>query len=192
MNEVKTYSAKAFVSCSLRSEDEDFVNHVCSILEERNIEPYGTVGKFSASPENPTALMNKNIPDADLLVVCATPRYAQIDMTTGKKSNGMSEMIHVETGMAMAHNKPVIVFVKEGTNVGSFLPNITQYITLNETSSGYEQNDDLIDSLFNSVKSMVQKFKSSETAKKGAMLIVFCLAIYGSYHLFKRVFVKSK
>lgn len=40
-------------------------------------------------------------------------------------------MVHVETGMAFMANKPVVVFVQEETNVGSFIPNIIQYITLN-------------------------------------------------------------
>ena len=127
MAEEKKYAAKAFVSSSLRNEDKIFVEYVCKLLKAYNIQPFGTVGMFSASPENPITLMNRNIHLADFVVICATPRYIQKDIKTGKISKGLSEMIHIETGMAIAHGKPVVVFVKEGTDVGNALPNVTRY-----------------------------------------------------------------
>ncbi|TAF08822.1 MAG: hypothetical protein EAZ75_10060 [Flavobacteriia bacterium] len=134
----KKYAAKAFVSCSLRQKDEKFVNYVCRILEVHNIQAFGTVGKFSASPENPITLMNKNIPLADFVVIVATPRYIQKDLTTGIITHGLSEMVHVETGMAIAHGKPAVVFVQEGTNIGNAIPNITQYVTLNRQENDFD------------------------------------------------------
>lgn len=144
------YCANAFISCSLRNEDKTFVEYICSILKAHNIKPFGTVGKFSASPENPITLMNKNIKKADIVVICATPRYLQKDIQTGNETNGLSEMIHVETGMAIAHDKPVVVFAKEGTNVGNALPNITQYVVLTGSKKDYIDQKDKIHSLLNS------------------------------------------
>jgi hypothetical protein len=60
--------AKAFVSCSLRAEDEPFIELVENILRNHNILPFGTVGKYSAAPENPAESMRKNIPEADLFL----------------------------------------------------------------------------------------------------------------------------
>ncbi len=161
------YFAKAFVSCSLRTEDKPFVDFVCSILKAYNIKPFGTVGKFSASPENPVKLMNKNIKDADIVVICATPRYVQSDIQTGNTTKGISEMIHVETGMAIAHGKPVVAFVKEGTNVGNALANITQYIELTGTKEDYIKKKDLIYSLLNNAyKYSIEERKKAQEEKQ--------------------------
>lgn len=170
MNEIeqkKEYQAKAFVSCSLRPEDEPFVDFICSILKAYNIKPFGTVGKFSASPENPVTLMNKNIKNADIVVICATPRYIQKDIQNGNESNGLSEMIHVETGMAIAHEKPVVVFAKEGTNVGSALPNITQYVVLTGSKKDYNEQKDKIHSLLNNAyKYSIEEQKKIQEEKQ--------------------------
>lgn len=53
---------KAFVSCSLRVDDQPFIDFIFRILEGYNIEPFGTLVKYAASPENPVALMNTTIP----------------------------------------------------------------------------------------------------------------------------------
>ena len=47
-----------------------------------------------------------------------------------KTRKGISEMLHVEVGMAIATGRPILAFVLEGTDVGSFLPQTVQYITL--------------------------------------------------------------
>ena len=180
------YKANAFLSCSLREEDEPFVNYVCSILEKHEIRPFGTVGKFSASPENPVELMKKNIPQADIVVIVATPRYLQRDIKSGAEKYGLSEMVHVETGMAIAHGKPVVVFVKEGTDVGSVIPNITQYVILNE--GNYGKNRALIYSLLNSAYSYVKELKNSEGAKTVGKIAVRGLAMYGFYRIIKNFF----
>ena len=129
--------AKAFISCSLREEDKPFVELIEKILKKSKIRPFGTVGRFSVSPENPVELMKKNIPQADFVVICATPRYLQKDLHNDTITYGLPEMVHVETGMAFMADKPVVVFVKDGTDVGSFIPNITQYVTLNGEYSDY-------------------------------------------------------
>lgn len=142
-------NVKAFVSCSLRPEDEPFVDFVCRKLEAYHIKPFGTVGKYYAAPENPIESMKKNIKDADIVVICVTPRYILEDIHNKNKIKGMSEMIQVETIMAFLTEKPVVAFVKEGTNVGSIIPYITQYVELTGTEEDYKEKENLITSLLN-------------------------------------------
>ncbi|MBU4221146.1 MAG: hypothetical protein KKA10_05910 [Euryarchaeota archaeon] len=176
----------------MRLEDQPFVDYIEKILLAYNIEPIGTVGRYSASPENPVVLMKKNIPYADFVVICATPRYLQKDLHTGQVSYGLSEMIHIETGIAYANNKPVVVFVREGTDVGNFIPNITQYITLNGKSEDFAVKKPLIYALLNSAylltKEMKNKMKESKVLNTAGKVVVVGLAIYGTYKLIKEIF----
>jgi hypothetical protein len=187
----KQYAARAFVSCSLRQEDKPFVDYIERILKSHNIEPFGTVGKFSASPENPAILMKKNIPFADFVVICATPRYLQKDLHTGKVSYGLSEMIHIETGIAYANDKPVVVFVQEGTNVGTFIPNITQYITLNGKSDDFSIKRQLIFDLLNTAYLIAIGLKNKKVLKTVGKVVVGGLAVYGGIKLLQAIFGKK-
>ncbi|MDP3103057.1 MAG: hypothetical protein Q8M95_00440 [Candidatus Methanoperedens sp.] len=187
----KVYIAKAFVSCSLRPEDEPFVDYIERILQEYNIEPFGTVGRYSVTPENPAVLMKKNIPNADFVVICATPRYLQKDLHTGQVSYGLSEMIHIETGIAYANDKPVVVFVQEGTNVGNFIPNITQYITLNGNSEDFVKNEPKILDLLNAAYLLSKKITESNGLKSVRNVAIVGLAAYGAYKLGEKLFKKN-
>ena len=171
--------ATAFLSCSLRPEDRPFVNYVEQILKQHNIQPIGTVGHFSAAPTSTAKHMKKNIPLADFVVIVATPRYIQKDINSGKTSHGLSEMVHVETGMAYMANKPVVVFVQEGTNVGSFLPTITQYITLNGQEVDLHNKWTLINSLIKHAYDIVEQIKSESANKSFWKTLTTGLAIVG-------------
>jgi hypothetical protein len=171
--------ATAFVSCSLRPEDKPFIDMVERILERHRIKPIGTVGKYSAAPMNPAEHMKQNIPLADFVVIVATPRYIQRDLQTGQISYGLGEMVHVETGMAYMANKPVVVFVQEGTHVGSFLPNITEYIVLNGQQIDLVKKWSLINSLINNAYGIVRKIKESESSKALGNVFKTGLAIFG-------------
>ena len=165
------YYARAFVSCSLRPEDEPFVDFVCDLLDAYHIKPIGTVGKFFVAPENPIDSMKKNIKDADIVVICATPRYTLKDIYNGNETNGLSEMIHVETGMALSTEKPIVAFVKEGTNVGSVIPNITQYVVLSGTKKDYKEKENIVSSLLNNAYKLfrdkfIQREKETALAKR--------------------------
>jgi hypothetical protein len=182
---------RAFVSCSLREDDKEFVDLVCNILRVHKIVPFGTVGKFSASPENPIQLMKTNIPLSDIVVICATPRYLQLDLKTGDQSYGLSEMVHVEAGIAIANDKPVVVFVQEGTNIGKALPNITQYIELQGNQDDYNSKKPLIRSLLVNAKKIVEKINAEKVVKWIIKLIVLLLAIYGAFKIFQLLFGKK-
>ncbi len=190
--EQKKYAATAFVSCSLRHEDKPFVNYIEKILKAYNIKPFGTVGKYSASPENPAVLMKKNIPFADFVVICATKRYLQKDIHTGQVSFGLSEMIHVETGIAYAHDKPVVVFVREGSSTGNFIPNITQFITLDGTREDFLIKKQLIFSLLNNAylitKGVKDELQKNKALKIAGQFAVGGLAIYGGVKLLEQIF----
>lgn len=177
------FLATAFVSCSLRDEDRDFVSYIEQILIEHRIKPIGTVGLFSAAPVNTAEHMKKNIPLADFVVIVATPRYIQKDIKTGKETYGLSEMVHVETGMAYMANKPVVVFVQEGTNVGSFLPNVTQYVTLNGQPMDLEKKWGIINSLLSNTYSIIRRIKDEAASKSFLNVLTTGLAIYGGFKL---------
>lgn len=181
------FLATAFISCSLRDEDRDFVGYIEQILIEHRIKPIGTVGLFSAAPVNTAEHMKNNIPLADFVVIVATPRYIQRDLKTGKESFGLSEMVHVETGMAYMSNKPVVVFVQEGTNVGSFLPNVTQYVTLNGQPMDLDKKWGLINSLISNTYSIIRKIKDEAASKSFLNVLTAGLAIYGGFKLVQTI-----
>ncbi len=69
----------------------------------------------------------------------------------------MSEMLHTEVGMAVAMDRPVLAFVRKGTEVGNFLPQAVQYITLNPTDNSDLQTQwPLISNYCRSALSIIQ------------------------------------
>lgn len=68
-------------------------------------------------------------------------------------------MIHVETDMAYMAGKPVVAFVQEGTDVGNFLPNVTQYIILNGQQADLSSKWSLINSLILNAYGIVRQIK---------------------------------
>lgn len=134
------YEGKAFISCSLREEDKDFVNGIEKIVRSFKFEPFGTVGRHSIAPRNVAEHIKENIIKADIVVVAVTERYFQKDIKTNNEFVGFSEMLSVEMGMSYMADKPVIAFVKKGTDTGSFLSLITEYVVLKEPESDIEKN----------------------------------------------------
>lgn len=183
----RPYLAKAFVSCSLRKEDKPFVDLVSNILHHFQIMPFGTVGRYDASTDNPVILMQENIKVADFIVIVATRRYFTKDAHSGVESNSISEMIHTEAGMAFANSKPVIVFAQNGTNVGSFLPSITQYITLDGTQADMNSKYNLIVALLNNAYQKMQEIRRKESSQEFKNLVLSGFAIYGGLKLLDSV-----
>nr|WP_152556454.1 hypothetical protein [Nonlabens ulvanivorans] len=129
--------------------------------------------------------MKNSIPQADFVVLVATPRYVQKDINSGKSTQGISEMLHVETGMAHMAGKPVVVFVQEGTNVGNFLPTITQYITLNGQQSDLQQKWAQINSLIKHSCDIVRQKKTEVQNQSLWKALTTGLAIVGGISLLK-------
>lgn len=179
--------AKAFVSCSLRDEDKGFIQYVEGILKQHGIDPSGTVGKYSASPEAVAESMRKNIPAADCVVIIATPRYLRRDLKTGLASLGLSEMVHVEAGIAFAFGKPIIVFVQKGTDIGSFLPGVTQYIELEGHPNELEAKLTLISDLLSNAIQFINRFKAQRTSTRFFRLALAFLAVYGALKLLAKL-----
>lgn len=186
-NVQKSFLATAFVSCSLRQEDKLFVDFVERILKKHRIRPFGTVGLYSAAPVNTAELMRTNIPKADLIVIAATPRYLQKDLQTGQQSSGLSEMLHVESGIAYASNKPIVVFAKDGTNVGNFLPKVTQYVVLNGQQQDLQQKWRLINNLLNNAYKSAKHIQDEQSLADIGKLAVGGLAFWGALKLFEEL-----
>lgn len=187
MRTSKRYIARAFVSCSIRDEDRQFVNFVSNILHHYRVFPFGTVGIYAASPENPSELIRRNIELSDFVVIAATKRYFTEEIQSGCISNAISEMIQVEAGIAFANAKPVVVFVKEGTNVGTFLPSITQYITLDGTQDNLDSQSNLIMSLLRSASRHALVVKDRQDWRELRDILIGGLAIYGGLKLLEEL-----
>ena len=179
---------KAFISCSLRREDKFFIDFVEAILIENGIVPFGTVGKYSASPVNPAELMKENIPQADIAVINATARYEQKDISSGIIKHGPSEMIHSEAGMAYMAQKPVVVIAEAGTDVGSFIPNITQFIILDGSSEDYYSKRLLLQSLLLNACEISKNAKNNEVSREFQDFIIKGFAVIGGVAILDSIF----
>jgi len=180
---------KAFISCSLRQEDQQFNNFVIEIVKRFGFLPFGTVGKYAAEPKPVGQLMKENIKQADCVILIATPRYIQQDLrdknVTGKS---ISEMLHVETGMAMMAGKPILAFVQDGTEVGSFLPSVVQYINLNPAKrDDMHEKWPLIANYFRSAFAMIESKWIGENKPDILSLIVAVLAVIGAATVLEKV-----
>ncbi|XOV67911.1 MAG: hypothetical protein ACFHU9_01830 [Fluviicola sp.] len=174
---------KAFISCSLRQEDNQFVRFIENYLKANDFLPFGTVGRHDASPENPVKLMRKNIHESDFVVICATKRYIRKDVHFQTESNGISEMIQFESGLAHANEKPILVFVEDGVNVGAAIPNITQYITIKRKGNRLSFSRKTATRLIERIRVLCDNNRSKEAVTFVGMLGVVGLAIYGAAKL---------
>ncbi|TGL55276.1 hypothetical protein EHQ61_00775 [Leptospira wolffii] len=187
-------SPKAFISCSLRAEDKAFIDWIVRLTKLFGFSPFGTIGKYSAAPKPLYQQMKEGIEEADCLILIATPRYVQEDLHTKVNTgHGISEMLHVEVGMAVASGKPVLVFVQKGTNVGTFVPNLVQYIEIDV----YNQEDiqkkwPLIVNYFRSALSIItsnwEKAKNKETMK----MLQGILAVIGGAAILNSIFTNDQ
>jgi hypothetical protein len=176
-----------FISCSLRPVDQPFVDFIVQIVRAHNLQPFGTVGKFSAAPISTAELIKQNIPKADIIVIAATPRYFQQDLQSRRTSSGLSEMLHVEAAMAYALNKPVIVLAQKGTDVGNFLPNITQYIYLDGSQEDFARQWTLIQSLFTNAISIAQKIREQTSTRNFGKFLTGGLAAFGLFKMIESI-----
>lgn len=181
---------KAFISCSLREEDQQFNNWIIRIAERFGFQPFGTVGKYSAEPKPVYQLMKENIEQADCVILIATPRYIQQDIhyrdITGKS---ISEMLHIETGMALMAGKPILVFAQNGTDVGNFLPSVVQYIILDP----FKSNDinakwPLIGNYFRSAFAMIESRWIGEGEPGLFSLVIPILTVIGAATVIDMIF----
>jgi len=160
---------KAFISCSLRKQDEKFVNLVERIVRKKGFLPFGTVGRYVNDSAPVPVTMTEEMNKADCLVVVATPRYKQEDVHNNViNNNALSEMIQVEAGMASMKGIPIIVFVQKGTHVGNFLSASTQYIEIDLENYKESVNAKLklINSLFDRAAIKInEKWKSISNQK---------------------------
>lgn len=190
MTNTKDRKPLAFISCSLRNEDRKSIEWVESVVRQLGFEPYGTVGRFDAAPASIPELMKENIKKSDCIIIVGTSRYFQEDVHCKERTGkGISELIHVEVGMAFSENKPVLAFVFNDTNIGSFLPMITQYIRINagENKLSYEKQN-LIKQLFTNAYQLIQKNweKKNQTDLQNAG--GFILKIIGGIAAFNLLF----
>lgn len=173
---------RAFVSCSLRDEDRPFVHWMFSVIRQFGFDPIGPVGLDLFAPRPISDQMTDGIRAADCLVLLATPRYLQEDIhNRARTGKGISEMLHVEVGMATMAELPVLAFVQKGTTLGGFLPSLVQYIEIDPTAQ-----DDIntkwphIANYFRSALVMIQKRWADESRSNLLAGIAVILGIIGA------------
>ncbi len=191
MNQPNAYQQRqrtAFISCSLRLEDKSFVDYVERIVVRMGFVPVGTIGRYDAAPKPIWQQMKENIQTADCIVLAATPRYLQQDLSDKLRTGrAMSEMLHTEVAMAVAMDRPVLAFVLEGTDVGSFLPQAVQYITLKRDRSDLLVKWRLIQAYFVNAAAMIQQRQLRENRSGLLKLAVGSLAVFGGITLLNRL-----
>lgn len=145
-----------------------------------------TVGMYSAAPRPLWQQMREGVSVTDCLIVAATPRYIEQDIRDKSKSRkSISEMIHVECGMAIAFEKPILVFASEGTDVGNFLPGVTQYFELKRNRLEFAKQYPLIQVYFSNAYQMIFNKWQKETQKRATEGIKTVLSIVGSAAILK-------
>lgn len=114
---------------------------------------------YDAAPQPIWQHMRDGVQAADCMVIAATPRYAQQDVHDQRKTQrGVTEMIQVELGMAVMADRPVLAFVLEGTDVGAFLPQRTQYVELRPNDQDHLSTQlPIIANYFRSAFAMIQE-----------------------------------
>lgn len=122
-------------------------------------QPVGTVGKFSASPKPIWQQMQDGIKNADCVVLVATTRYLTQDIHDKEKTGtSISELLHIELGMAISADRPVLVFVEKGTDVGEFISSIVQYIQIDKNDKNdLDAKSPLIANYFRSALTIIQE-----------------------------------
>lgn len=185
---------RAFISCSLRQEDKPFVDMIVAITKRFGFRPMGTVGKYSAAPRPIWQQMRDKVESSDCIVLVATPRYIQQDIYDKKKTGkGLSEMLHVEVGMAVMARRPILAFVLEGTNIGSFLPQTVQYITLRLYDRADLQNKwPLIANYFRSAFAIIQERWREENLDELLKLAGVFLGTIGAATIIDSIFGGKK
>lgn len=180
---------RAFISCSLRREDGEFVDVIAAITGRFGFEAVGTVGKYEAAPKPIWEQMKEGIRAADCIVLVATPRYVQQDIRDRETTHrGISELLHVEVGMAVMADRPILAFVQEGTNVGAFLPAAVQYVELRGDRADLEGKWPMIVRYFENALGMIRERWRIENRADWANLGKFVLGGIGAITLIDAIF----
>lgn len=132
------YRPKAFISCSLRLEDKEFVEMVEHITTHLGFHPFGTVGRHTAAPKPLWQQMRDGIKEADCIVMALTPRYHHQDIHDKKQTGqSISPMLDVELGMAVYKGIPIIAIASDNKVYGKILPSMVSIVTIDTR----DQND---------------------------------------------------
>lgn len=191
---MKQRRPRAFLSCSLLAEDRSFVKFVAKMIRGFGFIPCRTVGMYSAAPKPLYEQMREGIKAADCIIIAASPQYRQQDISERtKRKKGISEMIHTEAGLAIAYEKPVLVFASDGTDVGTLLPTVTQYFIIKRgDKAAFRRQYPLIQDYFINAYLMIQKRWQAEDRKQLVEALKTGLAIVGVGAIIKMLFGDTK
>jgi hypothetical protein len=91
------------------------------------------------------------------VIIAATPRYIQEDIHKKYTTKSIAEMLFMESAIAYCSDRPVLLFVQEGTSIAPALGHITEYIVLRR---GYKKDREFmqrISSYFENARSIIKQ-----------------------------------
>src|SRR5262249_40050719 len=111
---------EAFLSCSFRSDDEEVVRLFVDLCSALNI----TCSNVNAgSFFSPSEVARKKLEDQDFLIAICTRRD---EKKTGKFA--MPDAVRDEIGIAFGKERPILLFVEDGVEIGGFEPQFGTHV----------------------------------------------------------------
>ncbi len=120
---------QCFLSGSFRSEDEDVFRWFRKLLEAMD---FNVVDAHKPEPRPPEDKVRSLIQASDVVVALLTHQ----EKIENQQLWTAPEWVLNEIGMAFAENKPVALFLEEGTRIGGLIDRIADYVTFDRRKLG--------------------------------------------------------
>ena len=148
---------KAFLSCSIRSEDEMIVDIFEYIFRAHQFD-VTTVGRTRFAPRPSSETIRNELGNSDCIVILATRREKKgADWKT-------SEWVeYIEPAMAYMGRKPMLAFVERDVVVDKLIPQATQVFTFDIKNP--LKDKERIDEYINSLKSELLEIERQKQMK---------------------------
>jgi hypothetical protein len=173
---------RAFLSTSIRPQDQPLVDVLRSVLDGQGFECI-TVGLDVSAPESTAETAKKEMERCECLIVLATKRFDAQDVHTGDPVSLASGWIDSETGMAHMRGIPITSFKDQAVQLqGLLAANITQWFAFDprqETFVAYLlRNQPLVRSHLSEVKRRIDEARDRNRATWIGRLLKWGLALF--------------
>jgi hypothetical protein len=149
---------KAFLSCSIRQEDEMIVDIFEYILRAHGFE-VTTVGRTKFAPRPSLQVIRDELETSDCVVILATKREKK-----GEYWKTSEWVEYIEPAMAYMGRKPILAFVEKDVVVEQLIPQATQIFKFDKTNplKDKEKIDAYISSLREELHEIERKKRDEE------------------------------
>lgn len=156
----------AFVSCSVRLEDESIINRFLDVLKACNIELH----VFGLKPE--VGLWREQIRSQIKRTDCTIAIMTRRDKIEGKDAWKAPDWVRDESIIAKEMGKPLAIFVEEGVEVGGILSE-DMYVKFSRQNITQE----IMNKIDNYMRSLVNKLRVTENQRKLLLSILIIIAV---------------